>query len=170
MDVRYINPFLTSLSNLFQTMLQVSFRLGKPFLKKDKDPLYEISAIIGISGNVTGSVVVSLSNTVAFQLASSLIGESVNEPNADCVDALGEIANMIVGGAKKDFPGPQNSISLPSVVIGRHKVAYPKNVPIISIPCDTNAGRMVIDIALKEVHRIPLEPACAAPASESASL
>ncbi len=159
MDVRYINPFLTSLSNLFQTMLQVPFLLGKPYLKKDRDPLYEISAIIGISGNVTGSVVISLSNTVAVQLASALIGEELEEPNADCVDALGEIANMIVGGAKKDFPGAQNTISLPSVVLGRHKVAYPKHVPIISIPCDTSAGRMAIDIALKEIHSPAQVPA-----------
>ena len=64
--------------------------------------------------------------------------------------AIGEIANMIAGGAKKDFPGGNNSISVPSIVIGKHHVTYPSGLPIISIPCDTSTGRLTVDVALKE--------------------
>jgi CheY-specific phosphatase CheX len=41
------------------------------------------------------------------------------------------------------------SISVPTVVIGQHKVAFPKGVPIISIPCGTEAGNFSIEVALK---------------------
>ncbi len=150
MNVKYINPFLTSIKSIFDTMVDVPFNLGKPLLKNDEMPLYEISGIIGLSGDVTGCVVINLSRPVAFQLASALIGEEVNKIDGDCTDAIGEIANMVAGGAKKNFPDGNNSISVPSIVIGRHQTVYPSGVPIISLPCETPAGRMVIDVGLKE--------------------
>lgn len=150
MDVRYINPFLQSIKNVFETMINVPFNLGKPYLKNDKIPMYDISGIIGLTGIVNGCVVLSLSKPIALQIASALIGEEIIEVDDDCTDAVGEVANMIAGGAKKEFPGEKNSISVPSIIVGRHQVTYPRGVPIISIPCETNAGRMTIDIGLRE--------------------
>lgn len=149
MDVKYINPFLTAAANVFETMIEVPFSLGKPTLKTDREPTYDISSIIGLSGDVTGCVVINLSEEIALQLASGLLGETMTELDDDCTDAIGEIANMVAGNAKTDFPSGGSSISVPSVVIGKHRVAYPKGVPIISIPCRTDKGGLVIDLALK---------------------
>ncbi|MCP4707639.1 MAG: chemotaxis protein CheX [Planctomycetes bacterium] len=150
MDVKYINPFLTSIKSVFDMMLQVPFTMGKPQVKGDNVPRYDVSGIIGLSGSVTGCVVINLSEEIALQLASALSGEDYTEFNDDCSDAIGELSNMIAGGAKKDFPGEDNSISVPSIVVGKHKVSYPRGLPIITIPCDTSAGRLTVDVALKE--------------------
>jgi len=150
MDVRYINPFLAAVKDVFETMIEVSFSVGKPCLKKDSIPLHEVSSIIGISGEVTGSVVINLSERTALQLASALIGEQLLELDEDCVDAIGEIANMVAGSAKNGFPVQNTSLSVPTVVIGKHKVNYPSAIPIISIPCETSEGQFGVDIALKE--------------------
>ena len=130
MDVRYINPFLKSVKNVFDTMINVPFTLGKPSLKEDNITSYEVSGIIGISGEVTGCVVVSLSEAVAVQLASALQDEDVGGINEDCTDAIGEIANMVAGDAKRDFPKGNTSVSVPTVVIGKHQVAYPSSIPM----------------------------------------
>lgn len=148
-DPNYIKPFVVAVKNIFETMINVPFSLGKPSLKTSSEVPHEISSIIGLSGNVSGSVVISLSHEIAYQLVSSLLGEEINELNEDCTDAIGEIANMIAGNAKTDFPSNNNSISVPSVVVGKHKVSYPSGLPIISIPCKTDKGEMVIEIALK---------------------
>ena len=150
MDVRYINPFLLAVQNVFDTMINVPFKLGKPSLRSDSHPLYEISGIIGLSGGVTGCVVISLSKQIALQLVSALTCEEVTEIDDECTDAIGEIANMIAGNAKKDFPAADTTISIPSVIVGKHQVNYPRGIPIISIPCETSDGRLSIDIALKE--------------------
>lgn len=150
MDVKYINPFIIAVKKLFNTMIDVPFKLGKPSLKKGNVPGYEISGIIGLSGTVTGCVVINLSEEIALQLVSALIGDEVEELDEDCTDAIGEIANMIAGNAKTDFPSPGTSISVPSVVIGKHKVSYPSGLPIISIPCITDKGELVIEVALKK--------------------
>lgn len=150
MDPNYIKPFVLAVKRIFETMIMVPFSLGKPVLKKGSEVPHEISSIIGLSGNVSGCVVISLSQEVAFQLVSNLIGEEVNELDEVCTDAIGEIANMIAGNAKTDFPSGDNSISVPSVVVGKHKVTYPSGIPIITIPCNTDKGEMIIEIALKE--------------------
>ncbi len=150
MDVKYINPFVDAVKNLFNTMIEVPFRLGKPSLKKSNIPTYEISGIIGLSGSVTGCVVINLSKEIALQLVSALIGDEVTELDDDCTDAIGEIANMIAGNAKTEFPCAGTSISVPSVVVGKHKVSYPSGLPIITIPCITDKGEMIIEMALKE--------------------
>ena len=149
MDVNYINPFLKAIDNVFETMIHVPFTLGKPVLKKNDIPSYEVSGIIGITGEVVGCVVVSFPESVALQLASKLLQDSLTEVNEDCTDAIGEIANMVAGDAKKGFPKGNTSISVPTVIIGQHKVAFPKGVPIISIPCGTEAGNFSIEVALK---------------------
>jgi chemotaxis protein CheX len=149
MDVRYVNPFLTAVKDVFETMIEVSFSVGKPCLKKDGIPSHEVSGIIGISGEVTGSVVISLSEKTALQLASALLGDQLTELDEDCVDAIGEIANMVAGSAKNAFPVGNTSLSVPTVVIGKHEVNYPSSIPIISIPCETSEGKFGVDIALK---------------------
>ena len=149
MDVRYINPFLASIQNVSQTMLGLPLHLGKPFIKPDLSPLYDISVTIGLTGITTGCVVMSLSKAMALELASALCQLKLTEIDDDVVDALGEITNMIAGSAKKDFPNQGTSVSIPSVTLGKHQVLYPSGVPIIAIPCETSVGRMVLDIALR---------------------
>ncbi len=149
MDVKYINPFVDAVKNVFNTMIEVPFTLGKPSLKKGNLPEYEISGFIGLTGTVTGCVVINMNKGIALQLVSELIGEEVTELDDDCTDAIGEIANMIAGNAKTDFPSAGTSISVPSVVIGKHKVSYPSGLPIICIPCVTEKGQMVLEVALK---------------------
>ncbi|MEJ2638241.1 MAG: chemotaxis protein CheX [Desulfosarcinaceae bacterium] len=149
MDVKYINPFVVAIKNVFKTMIDVPFTLGQPALKKDRTPSFEISSIIGLSGNVSGCVVINLSTPVALQLVSALLGDTVTEIDEDTIDAIGEIANMIAGNAKTDFPGENNAISVPSVVTGKHEVSYPSGLPIIAIPCETDAGQMVVEVAIK---------------------
>ena len=85
---------------------------------------------------------------LATTLASELLGDTIDTLDEDCIDAVGEIANMIAGNAKTDFPGGANAISVPRVVIGRDKVVYPAATPIISIPCETDEGPLQIDVAL----------------------
>ncbi len=150
-DPNYIKPFVVAAKKLFETMIEVPFKLGQPTLKTGSDvPPHEVSSIIGISGSVNGCVVISFSHAVAFEMVSALIGDKVTELDEDCTDAIGEIANIIAGNAKTDFPSNNNAISVPSVVVGKHKVTYPSGIPIITIPCITNQGEMFIEIALKE--------------------
>jgi chemotaxis protein CheX len=150
MDAKYINPFLVAIKDIFDTMIDLPVTIGKPFIKKDKIPSYEVSSIIGLSGPVIGCVAISFSEQIALQLAGALLEEEFVEIDDDCTDAIGEIANMIAGNAKSAFPVDNASISVPSVIIGKHSVSYPSGIPVISIPCESGGGSLSVDVALKE--------------------
>ncbi len=149
MKAVYINPFINAVINLFHTMVGLTVNVGSPELKSDAKPHHDVCGVIDVTGEVQGRVVVSMPETMATVLASELLGDPIEQLDEDCIDAVGEIANMIAGNAKTDFPEGGNTISVPQVVIGRGNVTYPASTPVISIPCQTDQGALSIDVALK---------------------
>ncbi len=148
MNAQYINPFIKAVTGVFATMIDQPLRLGKPFLKKNPVASHPISSVITMQGAASGCVVVSFPESVALALASALLDETFETLDADGIDALGEIANMIAGNAKNEFPDDTGTMSVPQVVTDRTDIAYPPNVPIVSIPCETENGELIIDVAL----------------------
>jgi CheY-specific phosphatase CheX len=150
MDVNYINPFLASTRNVFDKMIHVSFSLGKPYLKRPQERLHKLfqtSASIVLSGPGDGLIVFHLTRGAALALASGISGGAITAMDADCFDALGEIVSMIAGGAKKDLPGGQFSISTPKI-LRAYAIQYPANIPVIAIPADTGVGRFLLEVAV----------------------
>ncbi len=152
MQVEYINPFISSLTNVFDTMLQCKARRGEICLNHERVPKYSVSGIIGLSGRARGNVVLSLSEEVALKAASAMLQEEATELNGEVVDAVGELANMVVGGAKAELEQYHLSISLPTVVIGDgHDIHFPTGVTPIHIPFETDWGPLSIEVALVQV-------------------
>ncbi len=149
MDVRLINPFIGAIGNVYETMLQTEVSFGKPTLKTGETPSVDVSCIIGFSGGATGCVVLCFSRDVARQVASKFACAQIDETHPDFADALGELANMVAGNAKKDIPDAEISISLPSVVIGaNHAISPSRTTPHVLIPCKTALGDFVVEVGM----------------------
>ncbi len=149
MDVRYINPFVNSVTNVFGTMCGLKVTVGKAQLKSGDKPQSDVSGVIGFSGDAAGSVVIHFSFDTASKIASAFAGIEITPEHDDFADALGELANMIAGGAKAQFEGLDISISLPNVIVGRdHNVSASKSTPRIIIPCTTDAGTIQVEVGM----------------------
>jgi len=150
MDVKYINPFMTAVKNVFKTMLQMDVQFGKPHVKTEEGASHDVSGIIGLSGDVVGAVIVSFPRLAATRIASAFAGMDLSESDDDFADAIGELANMISGNAKKDFDGLRVFISTPSVVIGsNHLIRNTKVTPRLVIPCTCPGGSFVVEVGMK---------------------
>jgi len=151
-----INPklvkcFVRSTQNVLSTMAGFESNIGKPTLKKHPQPTYDISGIVGFSGEVAGSVVVSFLKDTAIELVAAFSGEKLQPDHEDFADAIGELCNMIAGNAKKNF-GLKAQISIPSVIIGPgHTVARLRGVPCIIIPCTCAAGEFAVEVNIKQL-------------------
>ena len=144
MDVRYINPFIKSIGNVFKTMLSVDVVFQKPCLNIEAEVGADVSGVIGFSGDASGSVVISFPKRVAVQAVAQFAGAELDIGHEDFADAIGELANMIAGGAKADFEGLAVSISLPSVIIGEGDEVSPSQAhPQLVIPCQTPFGPLI---------------------------
>jgi chemotaxis protein CheX len=152
MRAEYINPFITSLDNAFQTMLCCEVKRGPLRLRLGNRSLHEVSGIIGLSGRAVGTVVLSLSREVALRAASTLLLMDATELNDDVVDAVGELTNVVAGGAKSRLEQYELSISLPNVITGiHHEIRFPSNVSPICVPFTTQWGPLVMEVGLSEV-------------------
>ena len=155
MDVHHINAFLEATQAVFETMIRMPVTFEKPLLGSGKAN-YDVSGVIGLSGDVVGSVIVGFSKESAVKIASALAGCPLEIGTADFADAIGEIANMIAGGAKAKFDGQSVSIGCPSVVVAAsHQISSPSGTASICLSCVTSAGRFVIDVTIQTNIRKP---------------
>lgn len=167
MDPAFITPFIAAIQNVFSTMLQLPVTIGEARLKESAATTFDVSGIIGMSGDVTGSVVLSFPSATAIRLVSLFTGQELKPTDPDFADAVGELTNMISGNAKGLFGQKKRvSISTPNVIVGReHIVARPREIPCIAIPCTTDCGELVIEVAIQE--KPPLAAAAAGPAANA---
>ncbi|HHM12961.1 MAG TPA: chemotaxis protein CheX [Planctomycetaceae bacterium] len=151
MRVELINPFLTATCDVFRMMLGSEIRRGNPGLKQSHTPEFEVSGLIGFSGSYHGMVVVSLSRDTALNITESMLGQRPEELDDEVVDTVGELTNMIAGGAKAHLEKYHLSIGLPTVICGKHHaISFPSNSVPISLPFDTDLGPICVDIGLAE--------------------
>ena len=151
MDPQYITPFIRSVQNVFSTMIRMPVTINAPVLKKDKSAAYDVSGIIGMSGDVVGSIVLSFSRETAQKLVTAFCGMEFPPDSPDFADAVGELVNMISGSAKGMFVDKDVSISCPSVVIGPgHHINTRSDTPCVCIPCSTELGELSVEIAIRE--------------------
>lgn len=155
MRADYINPFIQSLCATFETMLSCEITRGQLYLRESSTALHDISGVIGLSGTAQGTVVLSLDKKVALAAASVLLMCEAEEINADVIDAVGELTNMVAGGAKAKLEEYQLSISLPSVVTGTgHEIRFPSNVTPICVPFNSPWGPLKIEVGLAAVQQL----------------
>ena len=166
MDPALITPFIASIENVFSTMMQLPVTIKEPTLKKTPETTYDVSGIIGMSGDVVGSVVLSFPKQTAVRLVTLFTGTEMAPDSPDFPDAVGELSNMVSGNAKGMFSGKRKvQISCPSVVIGMgHTVSRPRDIPCVAIPCSCDCGDFVVEICVQE-----RPPAAASPAPTAAS-
>jgi chemotaxis protein CheX len=150
LNVDCLNPFLKSTINVFRTMAACELTLGRPFQMDGAQPAHEVSGIIGLTGKAIGTAVLSLGRPVALNVTGAILGETPPDLNPDVVDAIGELTNIVAGGAKAQLEQLEMSVSMPNVIIGRnHTVGFPRNVTPIAIPFECEWGPICVQVGLR---------------------
>ena len=153
MDVRFINPFLEGTVEVLSTMAFIKPRAGNPYLKKDYIAKGDVSGIIGISGDVKGSLALSFSANCVLKIVSNMLGEEHTSIDGDIQDAVGEMTNMISGSARKRIEGLGFKLfaAIPTVVSGKnHTITHVMGGPSIIIPFETDDGPFVVDVCISD--------------------
>ena len=154
--VEFINPFIIAVSKTLETMVGCKVVREPPQIKQGKSALYPVSGIIGLSGGVVGTVVLTMSESLALKSASAMLMEEFKEFNHDVFDAVGELTNVIAGNAKAQLEEYRLSLSLPNVIYGRDaELRFPERCQPFSNPFQTDHGPMAIEVGFTEPHVVP---------------
>ena len=109
---------------VFETMLNLPLEVEPSVLRKTIEPetFDGVVALVGVAGSWTGTGHISCSPRFAQKLAGALLMTEYTSVNEDVLDAVAEVANMIVGNVKTIFEeklGPLG-LTVPTVIFGRN--------------------------------------------------
>ncbi len=148
--VEHVNPFVTSTMETFAKMVGVEAKPGKLMLKKDAKLEYDISGIIGLSGNAKGMVAMSFPKHTAVAVCNKFMSADYNDLHRDILDAVGELVNIVAGYAKRDLTEFAINISLPSVIVGpNHQIIDAKDAVSFVVPFTCPLGPFHLAVSLK---------------------
>jgi len=153
MKVEFINPFIDSTLRSLEMMAGITAEKTGLELRDDHITAYEISSIIGITGETSGSIIISMPARLACKIASNMLMEEIDAINRDVEDAIGEIGNILVGDARRSLiqDGHTLNISIPTVVVGAGvRISRTGDIPCIAIPFTTDFGEFEVNVGLTE--------------------
>lgn len=164
MDVRFINPFVHGTVEAMKKIAGMDVQPGKVYLKGSNVAAGDVSGIIGITGDATGTLAISFTETCIGRIVGGRQGELPTVADRKVFDVVREITTMIlaVAGTYIEQEGQKVYASLPTVVCGKsHIIAPLLDIPSITIPFSTEQGAFVVDLCLKsqatEVSQAALE-------------
>ena len=155
---QYIQPFIKTCTTVFHEFVNLDTEAKMPyFLEKDAVTEWDISAIIGLTGEARGAVVISMKDDLAMKLTGILTGKMHKVLYDEVVDAVGELINIIAGNVKQELEDAfRLVISLPTIIHGKeHSLVWPDSkARVICIPfalADSNESNFTLSIALEAV-------------------
>jgi len=154
MNAEFINPFLTSLLDVMKTMAQIDLQPGKVDVKENTIAQGDVSGLIGMVGpQLKGSFSISFDEALGLKTYSNMLGEESPKIDEQVADMVGEITNMVSGGAKKILgeKGFEFDMAKPMVVTGKnHTINHKVNGPKLIMPFSSEFGKAVIEISFEE--------------------
>jgi len=153
MRIEYINPFVEATFEVLSEILKgENLKRGELFLKRSPTPNYGVSIIIGLTGPASGRVLLDMTSDTAKKIISSMSGGEIKDLSDIGKSALGELANMIIGGAitklyKKGFTF---ALTPPTVVTGNDYTIDTPQIETLVVPVVFGEDKIEINIALKE--------------------
>lgn len=154
-DVRFINPFLNAVIDVLGTMAMVQATPGKPYINTKRVAVGDVTGLIGINGQATGVISLTLEEKCILHIVSNMLGEEYSRINDDIADAVGELTNMIAGQARAHLAneGLKFQASTPTVIIGKnHTLSHVNKEPILAIPFTTPQGQLVVEISIGAIE------------------
>ncbi len=156
MKAEFINPFVAAAFHVLQAETGEAPQKGDLRLEEAHYTTNDITAVIGVVGKVSGTVLVGLGERTAKQLASAMLGQTIAVFDQLAESAVGEIGNMITGRASAllDQAGYACTISPPTLIIGRGTIIATTPFRRICIPVATKYGELTISVALQETPNV----------------
>ncbi len=142
------------MTNVLVTMARLTPKAYQTTLKNNNLPSVDITGFIPMSSpKALGSLALSFSEKVILHIAEKILGETFSCVNDEIADLVGELTNMVTGGAKAilEDKGFDFDMSTPTVIRGRGQQISHVGMTgsVIIIPFSTEVGDFYVEICFK---------------------
>ena len=153
MDGKFIESVSVVTYKVFKTMISMSPLRGTPTAQLLTKTLYDVTAVVGFAGSISGTVSVQFKSGLAMKVTSNMLQFPVTTLNEDVSDAIGEVGNMIAGGIKTELSnrGIHFDIALPTVVMGvGHSIGHTPGADVLFFPFMIDGEPFIVSMCLKK--------------------
>jgi len=153
MNAEYVNPFLKASIEVLRMAAQIVLNISKPFLSDSPNATESLNIVVGITGEIRGQAVISMSTDMAKIIASNMMmGMPVLEIDEMAQSALSELGNMIMGNSATLFcnSGINIDITTPTLVLGEYSSNLSGQTTTITVPLEGPQGHININISMKD--------------------
>ncbi len=150
MDATLVNPFIEGTLHILDTTAFVKVQPQTPFLKKDSKLQGDISGIVEVSGDLSGTAAICFTEQSILGIVSAMFGEDMTEINDEIHDAVGEISNMVAGHVTTKIAemGKKVKVKFKEIKAGKDvSIEHVKGAEhILVLPFKSTKGKVVIEV------------------------
>ena len=156
MKEEYVNAFLIPANLVWEKELGQSLNFIGAEAVSNQFTTEDLTAIIGVSGQLQGNVLYGFGSGTASAVASRMMGEPVEELDEMSLSAIGELANMITGNAATQLAtaGYNCDISPPVLIEPVGSRLTTTSGKQILVTFSSQVGTLNIRIGLKESMQV----------------
>ena len=151
MKVEFVNPFIQAATEVLETELGAEAQRGELRLQKSAFTTDEVTAIVGVTGTVSGVVLYSMSESTALGIVSRVMGQPFALFDELAQSGIGELGNVITGraGVLLSEAGYPSDITPPALVVGKGSLVTTLDLNRLVFPLETEVGGLEVQIVLK---------------------
>lgn len=110
----------------------------------------DLTGMIGLSGEITGTVLVRLDQQVAIGVARKLLNQNLSVVDDEVRDMAGELASMIAGGARQMISDATITLSLPTIISGPgHRISFEPGADVQRICFQSEWGPICVEAGIR---------------------
>jgi chemotaxis protein CheX len=157
MNVKFMNPFVEAANEVLSAECGLAVQRGAISLKKSAITANDITVLISLVGKVQGVVLFCLSRETSLRLVSLVMGQEFTILDNLAQSGIAELGNVITGRATIKFSqaGIDAKISPPTLILGKGSTISTLDFSQICVPLDTEAGPVMVHLALRESTPMP---------------
>jgi chemotaxis protein CheX len=157
---RIVNDIRAAAEEVFSTMLGTELRFAESYCDKGPSrPLDGVICLIGMAGEWTGTGTLSCSAEFACRIASQMLMAEYAVVDAEVLDAVAEIANMILGNVKTALEKSLGTMgmSIPTAIFGKNFLAKSFGDETWTVVVfDSEGQRLEVKLFLKRSNAAPV--------------
>jgi chemotaxis protein CheX len=149
---KLVSTIRSATEEVFGTMLGLPAEAKPHYVERSSSQPYDgVIGLVGLAGAWAGAGRISCSADLACLLSGTLLASEYTAVNADVLDAMAEMTNMIIGSVKstlEEMLGPMG-LSIPTVIFGRNYQARSSGVKEwVVVPFDCSGQLFEVRLAL----------------------
>lgn len=150
MKMQLIQPFISAADAVLSQSLNGPTTVADLSMEQEGYRRKGVAALIAISGEIEGRVILDMDSATAMRVAQVLAGGELEESEQVVRETVCELANMVIGNAVVSLndSGCQFKVHPPEIHASEEAVRGSVETEAMAIYFETQAGRVYLNISM----------------------